>query len=402
MRYFKRFRFGKPARKGYSTTIVLRHSKKLGLSACAVALIGVSVGCDDDRSVQSYQTPKEDVRPAQTFGAPGAVAPPMAAAPASKGPALRWTVPAGWKEQPPQNMESQRFAVAENSPQTVFTVVPLGGMAGGMLMNVQRWQGQLKLPPATEADLPKLVTRIDVSGMPVDVVDLSQPAGAGAEPPQRILAAVLPRDDRTWFFKLMGPADVVATQKPAFDAFIQSLHFDSGESTPAPAPVAGPPTPGASAQGPMQSSTTGALKAWATPDGWAVVPNGAPFRVVTFNVQAGGRKAEAVISKLPAAGNMGTLLDNINRWRGQVGLAKVADEKEAAPEAVATATKQQGVLFDFTGPQAGGEPAKRMLIAMTRVGDDNWYIKLTGPADLVAAQKPAFVSFVQSLQFGGE
>src|SRR5947209_8383871 len=149
---------------------------KLGLSASAVALIGVAVGCDDDRSVQSYQTPKEDVRPALSFGphgggAGGATAPPMTAAPASSGPALQWTVP------------------------------------------------------------------------------------AGGPPPQRILAAVLPRDDRTWFFKLMGPADVVAAQKPAFDAFVHSLHFEAADAPSAPPPMPAP-APAASAQAAAPSSST--------------------------------------------------------------------------------------------------------------------------------------------------
>jgi hypothetical protein len=41
----------------------------------------------------------------------------------------------------------------------------------------------------------------------------------------RLLAAWTRRNDRTWFFKLTGPAGAVEKQKPNFVKFLQSVRF---------------------------------------------------------------------------------------------------------------------------------------------------------------------------------
>ena len=51
------------------------------------------------------------------------------------------------------------------------------------------------------------------------VVDL---AATGPEP-RRILGAMTPFDGAMWFFKLTGPADFVASAKPAFLSFLQTV-----------------------------------------------------------------------------------------------------------------------------------------------------------------------------------
>ena len=41
----------------------------------------------------------------------------------------------------------------------------------------------------------------------------------------RILATIVTRGNQVWFFKLMGPADVVGNQKAAFEEFLKSVRF---------------------------------------------------------------------------------------------------------------------------------------------------------------------------------
>jgi hypothetical protein len=43
-----------------------------------------------------------------------------------------------------------------------------------------------------------------------------------------------------------------------------------------------------------------------------------------------------------------------------------------------------------------------MLVAMTVVGPDEWFFKLTGAPDAVEKQKPAFDAFLKSLEFAPE
>jgi hypothetical protein len=41
----------------------------------------------------------------------------------------------------------------------------------------------------------------------------------------RLLAAIIPQKDQTWFVKLMGPADNVEAQRESFLKFVRSIRF---------------------------------------------------------------------------------------------------------------------------------------------------------------------------------
>ncbi|MEJ1972356.1 MAG: hypothetical protein WDM96_07810 [Lacunisphaera sp.] len=85
---------------------------------------------------------------------------------------------------------------------------------------MNRWRGQLQLPPFDEAALAGAVTRFTAHDLPVAVVEFT---GAGPGGPQRLVGAIVPYDGATWFFKLIGPESIVAAEKPAFLSFLQTL-----------------------------------------------------------------------------------------------------------------------------------------------------------------------------------
>lgn len=41
----------------------------------------------------------------------------------------------------------------------------------------------------------------------------------------RLVAAIVPQPERTWFYKLMGNEAVVASQKDAFTKFVQTTKY---------------------------------------------------------------------------------------------------------------------------------------------------------------------------------
>src|SRR5262245_32017108 len=51
-------------------------------------------------------------------------------------------------------------------------------------------------------------------------------------PALRMLAAMIPRGDRTWFFKAVGPAEQIGAQKEAFDQFLASVRFTDKADAP--------------------------------------------------------------------------------------------------------------------------------------------------------------------------
>ncbi len=123
-----------------------------------------------------------------------------------------WKVPADWKEQPAGQMQTAKFSVPGKAD---VTVAAFPGDVGGVLANVNRWRGQLGLPPAAAADLPKLVTPLDLGGANGMLVDMTNQD-------RRMVAVIVPRAGQTWFFKLLGDEPAVAKAKDSFVQFVKS------------------------------------------------------------------------------------------------------------------------------------------------------------------------------------
>jgi hypothetical protein len=138
-------------------------------------------------------------------------------------PGLEYKTPPGWKELPADNLRAAAFDVADGGQHAIVTVIPLPGKAGNLLDNVNRWRGQLGLPPVDADQLKQVVQSLKVGDAAAPYVDLTGPAGVGGG--QRILAVMLPQQGRTWFFKMIGPENLVGRQKQAFEGFVTSVRL---------------------------------------------------------------------------------------------------------------------------------------------------------------------------------
>jgi hypothetical protein len=371
------------------------------MAALAAGVLLAASGCDRDDEVRAYPAPK----------APSpATAPVVAAASAGSsdaaGAGVEWTLPAGWQRVAERPMSFATFAVAPETPDVVLTLSQLPNSP--VPANVNRWEEQLGLPRSSEADVAKMTTHVDVGDAHVDTFDLTGPE-APDKPRQRMLAAIIPRGRSAWFLKLVGPAETVAAQKANFDAFVRSLRFAAPpdekialHDEPAPAP------PGGSSfmnQGLGPRVETPATLTFAAPPGWAQDASPKQMRAYSFQIKSGDEAAEVVLTRLPSAG-IGSLPDNINRWRGQVGLGPVTDISPHLPPRKFDIGGQGGAIFDLDGPgDGGGKPAQRLLVALApedEAGHNIWFFKLQGPASLVGAQKDAFETFLKSVRFGGD
>jgi hypothetical protein len=139
-----------------------------------------------------------------------------------------WTVPAGWQEGELAQFLVARFVIqGGDNAVALVNVSKLDGDGGGLLPNVNRWRGQLGLPPATEEEIAKLPT-IDASGAKAVVADY-----AGTEPKTqksaRLVGVVVPQNGQTWFYKLMGDVNLVGAQKDALIKFVQSAKYPAGQ-----------------------------------------------------------------------------------------------------------------------------------------------------------------------------
>jgi hypothetical protein len=116
--------------------------------------------------------------------------------------------------------------------------------------------------------------------------------------PTRLLGIIVPQDNPLWFFKLSGPASAVGEQKDAFDRFISSVRFKNTGDKPV---------------------------SWTLPEGWKEEAGGNAFSYATMRFQSQGVPLELTVSYFK--NGSGSLLANINRWRGQLNLGSISEAK---------------------------------------------------------------------------
>jgi hypothetical protein len=136
----------------------------------------------------------------------------------------------------------------------------------------------------------------------------------------RLLGAIVPRDDRTWYFKMIGPRDAVASQAAAFRALIASLQFDDAQSAPR----------------------------WQLPESWQELP-GTGQRLATFRAHAQGQPLEVSVIALATGPAETALLDNVNRWRSQMGLSTLTVSQLAAETETVEFAQGSATLVDVVG-----------------------------------------------------
>ena len=198
-----------------------------------------------EAKVASYRVPKEkpeEAPPGMT--SPGSTNAPTVPTTAARGPAgadmattavptasgadLTWTASAAWRPKPASAMRKGSYAVpGAAGAEADLSITAFPGDVGGELANVNRWRGQIQLPPLTADELPTATTRVEQNGLTFVVVDFASPATGQ---PTRIVGAIVPGQGATWFFKLMGPDATVAAAKPDFLRFLSTVR--------APAPAA--------------------------------------------------------------------------------------------------------------------------------------------------------------------
>ena len=134
-----------------------------------------------------------------------------------------------------------------------------------------------------------------------------------------------------------------------------------------------------------------------TPPGWQRQPP-APMRKASFVVE-GANGAKVDISVTSFAGESGGLLANINRWRGQLGLDAVDAEHLDSIIERRTLAGREFVIVDLANEQAPADKRQRVIGAIVPAPGETWFFKMTGDDVLTAAQKPALLEVLESIEF---
>jgi hypothetical protein len=349
-------------------------------------------GCGNE-GVQVYRVSKET-----SSGTQGTSGPNPAADSRSKGlPALQWKLPSGWEEKAPGEMRLASFRVTGPESKTADVgVFPLPGMAGGDLDNVNRWRGQVGLPPISEDERRQTALAVAVDSQPAQVYEMAgQNPGSGEK--TRILAAILRKDGVAWFFKMTGDDSLVENEKGNFVEWLKSLKFTPTAGAEA-LPPSHPPIDGASmaAQAPS-APESGAKPGWEVPSNWQEVAAG-QFLVAKFNI-AGADNSAAAVNVSMSPGDGGGLDGNVNRWRRQLGLAELPAGEVAKAVTELTVSEGKATLVDLAGAAGAGGQKTRILGAIVTRGSNTWFYKLMGADQTVEREKNNFLQFVKTARY---
>jgi hypothetical protein len=316
------------------------------LAAAVVAL----AGCGEDETIRTYTIPKEPAWRLMAALVPAGDAtwffkatattaratPHQAAVEAFfgsikvEGGDVRWTLPAGWKE---DKGRGDRVATL-TSGDLELSVTKLGGAAGGPLANVNRWRGQLGLSPLAEAELAANSVPLPGGGLRVDFTGPKKPSMGGPN--------------------------------------------SGGASAP-------PPPPADPSERPDVADAAREMFSYSVPSGWIQNPRPGPMRLFEF------RAGEALVSFAIIQGDGGDLGANVNRWRGQVGLAPLASAAAAAVQPFEF-VGHPGHLVDVAGDD-------RAMILIFRLGPPfAMFLKMEGSKQAVLKEKAAFEAFARSVR----
>src|SRR6266581_5337459 len=340
--------------------------------------------CGKNSEIKVYRVskvPLEESTPQQQDAMPTNTAAPRMPAGLAPAAATAVTTPPNWEPQPLSQMRQASFLVkGDKGAVADISFVSLGTAAGNALDNVNRWLDQLGRPPITEEKLGDIAQRLRTSLGDVIIVDLAGlPKDADPARDGRIIAAMATTDNSTLFFKMRGNADLTEAQKGDFIKWVAAVCNAQTETRSPQMPAM-----------PTEEAAATRIK-WETPEGWTEVPPSS-MRYASFSASAeNGDKID--ISVVTFAGDGGSDADNVNRWRGQIGLAPI-DANAVASQI--TAVKTADATFsttDIVGAKA------RTIAAWTHHDGRVWFFKATGPSAAVEKEKPNFVKFIESVRF---
>ncbi len=376
-----------------------------------VAMASLLPGCGQEESIRTYRVAKEDQAPRRVAepasGSPqvmlGAIVPHGDAAwffKLQSSPDLarahrddflqvleslgfdaegrpRWRLPDGWSERIEQGITYARLT--EPAEGVAITVTQLPVRSGGtgaeweryVLENINRWRGQLGLPPAAWEEVLQ-----DLKELP-ELASGSRPA---------------------YWIELEGQAS--GGGAPFMGGGGRMTAFGSGQ----PAGATGDPAAGRSG-GPAAASaaprstesadrSAGSLQFVASPHWRAQDVAGSGMRLAAFQIEREGKAAEVTLIE---AG--GDIRANLGIWFGQIGVQpdegmteRVIDDAESVD---VNGVPAKVYLVEGAGEGRG----EAILVADIPRGPQSLFVKMKGDADLVRAEREAFERFLASLKW---
>jgi hypothetical protein len=290
----------------------------------------------------------------------------------------RWTLPTGWKEDPPRAMRAATFWVpTDDKPLEIsVTTLPWRGTPDELLSNVNRWRGQLQLPAIEAPALSEVTRELEARDAKITLVDLrgqfqdsgmmGGPFAGGASATNRAAPG--------------SPNELPAGHPP--------IEATGRQQSSAPPNIPSDPN----------------LPKFEVPKSWQQRPPASAMRKAEFAIADGQKQAVVTLIDFPM--NAGPMiadpLENVNRWRVEVGLPETTkdalDQEVEKIEIGGQPATYVKLVPDANKPEQS-QADRATLAAMVASGDRIWFVKMSGNRETVAAQEDEFRSFLKSFRF---
>src|SRR5437879_2543943 len=134
-----------------------------------------------------------------------------------------------------------------------------------------------------------------------------------------------------------------------------------------------------------------------TPPNWESQPL-SQMRQASFLVK-GDNGAVADISFVSLGSAAGNVLENVNRWLGQLGQPPITEQKLGDMAQRLHTSLGDATIVDLAGMPDNADPARdgRIIAAMVTTANATLFFKMRGNADLTEAQKSEFIKWVAAV-----
>ena len=193
--------------------------RKIAVTATVLVVLSLFSACSKEPSVQKYKVSKTPVPRADVVASSGS----GGGTATDTGLPFTWVTPEGWVEGQASSMRLASYNVPLSGGETGdFSLVQLGGGAGGTMANINRWRGQIGLGPAEPEELAKVAhLHNTVQGQQYLHITLINPDN----PSSAIAAGIFEQPGFVLFAKLTASASGIEEAKLAFEAFCNSIAF---------------------------------------------------------------------------------------------------------------------------------------------------------------------------------
>ena len=178
-------------------------------------IILLLISCQSEDQIRTYRLPKKS-KDFPLNGKENKVVPELPGK--NKKFTLKWQKPEGWEQFDGHSMRMASFYVPHSTGKGELSITEFSGMSGGIQANINRWRGQISLPPESEQSILTSSTSYKSELGNFLFFELANETSN-----QGILASIYELSNRTIFVKLSIEQSALIEVKKDFLTFSKSF-----------------------------------------------------------------------------------------------------------------------------------------------------------------------------------